>query len=91
MGWDKYADRHINTMTRAGLRAGPSEILNDSSFSRNKPIIWKTFGALFAKVIDMTRLYILIIFDIEKDSQIYLKLIWTFQEKRQRAYKIYGS
>ena len=37
-----------------------------SSFARNKPIIWETFGALFAKVIDMTRLYILIIFDIKK-------------------------
>jgi hypothetical protein len=38
-----------------------------SSFARNKPIIWETFGALFAKVIDMTRLYILIIFDIKKN------------------------
>ena len=38
-----------------------------SSFSKNKPKIWETFGALFAKVIDMTRLYILIIFNIKKD------------------------
>ena len=40
--------------------------MNCSSFSRNKPIIWETCGALFAKVIDMTRLNILIIFDIKK-------------------------
>ena len=37
------------------------------NIARNKPIIWETFGALFAKVMDMTRLYILIIFDIKKD------------------------
>ena len=40
-----------------------------SSFARNKPIIWETFIALFAKVIDMTRLHILIIFDIKKDNR----------------------
>ena len=33
-----------------------------SSFSRNKPKIFETCGVLFAKVIDMTRLYILIFF-----------------------------
>ena len=49
-------------------------MLNVSSFSRNKPIIWETFGVSFAKVIDMTRLYILIIFYI-KDFQIFLKFL----------------
>ena len=62
-----------------------------SSFARNKPIIWETFGALFAKVIDMTRLYILIFFDIKKRLQIYLRFLRRFQEKRQRAYNICGS
>ena len=42
-----------------------------SNFARNKPIIWETFGALFAKVIDMTRLYILIIFDIKKITDLF--------------------
>ena len=40
-------------------------------------------SALFAKVIIMTRLYILIIFEEKKkDSQIYLKFLPTFQEKK---------
>ena len=54
-----------------------------SSFLRNKPIIWETFGALFSKVIDMTRLYILTIFYIKNRLQIYLKFLHTIQEKRQ--------
>ena len=44
------------------IKTFPEKILNVSSFSRNKHIIWETVGALFAKVIDMTRLYIWIIF-----------------------------
>ena len=40
--------------------------MNVYSFFKNKPIIQETFGVLFAKVIDMTRLCILIIFDINK-------------------------
>ena len=33
------------------------KVLNVSCFSRKKPIIWETFGVLFAKGIDITRLY----------------------------------
>ena len=36
------------------------------AFPEKNPIIWETFGALFAEVIDMTKLYILIIFDMNK-------------------------
>ena len=50
-----------------------------------------TFGVLLAKVIDMTSLYILIFFLYKKDSQINLKFHNTFQEKRQRNFKISGS
>ncbi len=42
-----------------------------SNFARNKPIIWETFGTLFAKVIDTTRLYILIIFDLKKITDLF--------------------
>ena len=59
--------------------------MNVSSFYRNKPIIWQTFNALFSKGIDMTRLYILMIFDIKKDSQIDLKLPHTLQEKKAKT------
>ena len=38
---------------------------------QKKPIIWETFGALFAKGIDMTRLYILIIFDIKRFPDLF--------------------
>ena len=48
--------------------------MNVSSLSRNKPIIWETFVASFAKVFDMTKLYILIIFDIKKSFQDLLEI-----------------
>ena len=37
MGWDEQTNRHINTLTRTGLRAGPSE--NGELFSQ-QPFPW---------------------------------------------------
>ena len=61
------------------------------AFSRNKPIILETFCVLFAKVIDMARLYILIISDIKKIFPDLFEIPLHISGKRQRAYKIRGS
>ena len=58
--------------------------MNVSSFSRNKPVILETFVVLFAKVIDMTILYILIIFYIKK---IIPRSIWNFSAQFRKKGK----
>ena len=64
----------VLTKNKALFRLFQKNILksmNVSSFSRNKPIIWEIVGALFGKVFDMTRLYILLIFDIKKIPDLF--------------------
>ena len=60
------------------------------AFSRNNPIILEIFGVLFAKVFDMRRLYILIIFDKKIFTDL-CEIPLHISGKRQRAYKICGG
>ena len=61
-----FSDSKENQVLLRLFQKSFQKVLNVSSFSRNQPITWETFGVFFAKVIDMTRLYILIIFYIKK-------------------------